>query len=77
MAAYEGGNISKEALLERWRAAPAGERAAIRTPEGMDATIRSLAVLEVGPGIGDYSLEAGRRTGPRGWRICLARAPEP
>ena len=44
VAAYEGGIITREALLERWRTAPAGERAGMRTPEGIGLTIQSLAV---------------------------------
>jgi parvulin-like peptidyl-prolyl isomerase len=47
VAAYEGGVITREALLERWRAAPAEERAAVRTPEGIDLTIRSMAAHAV------------------------------
>jgi len=44
VAAYEGGVITKEALLERWGKAPGEERAAMRTPEGIGLTIQSLAV---------------------------------
>ena len=47
VAAYEGGIITKEALLERWRKAPGEERAAMRMPEGIDQTIRSIAVHAV------------------------------
>lgn len=47
VAAYRGGLITKEALLERWRTAPPEEREAIRTPEGMGLTIQSLAVHAV------------------------------
>jgi len=47
VAAYEGGIITKEALLERWRKAPGEERAAMRTPEGIDHMIRDLAVHAV------------------------------
>lgn len=47
VAAYEGGTITREVLLERWRTAPAEQRAAMRTPEGMDLTIRSMAVHAV------------------------------
>jgi parvulin-like peptidyl-prolyl isomerase len=44
VAAYEGGVITKEALLDRWRKAPGEERAAMRTPEGIDHMIQDLAV---------------------------------
>jgi peptidyl-prolyl cis-trans isomerase C len=44
VAAYEGGLITKEALLERWRKRPAEERVMLRTAEGIDLTIRSMAV---------------------------------
>jgi parvulin-like peptidyl-prolyl isomerase len=47
VAAYRGGLITREALLERWRRAPAEERAAMRTPEMMGLTIQSLAVHAV------------------------------
>ncbi|MEK7205334.1 MAG: peptidylprolyl isomerase, partial [candidate division NC10 bacterium] len=47
VAAYEGGIITREALLERWRVASAEQRAAMRTPEGIDLTIQSMAVHAV------------------------------
>ncbi|MBI4537443.1 MAG: peptidyl-prolyl cis-trans isomerase [candidate division NC10 bacterium] len=47
LAAYRGGLITKEALLERWRRAPEVERAAMRTAEGIGLTIQSLAVHAV------------------------------
>ena len=47
VAAYDGGFITREALLNRWRNAPADERAVMGTPEGIDLTIRSMAIHAV------------------------------
>src|SRR5574341_2125969 len=47
VAAYDGGVITKENLLERWRREPPGQRAALRTPEAIGATIQSLAAHAV------------------------------
>jgi|GEM_PF-2243446 len=47
VAAYEGGVITKETLLDRWRKASGEERAAMRTPEGIDHMIRDLALHAV------------------------------
>lgn len=47
VAAYDGGVITRETLLERWRTAPADQQATMRTPEGIDLTVRSMAVHAV------------------------------
>src|SRR5574342_1139104 len=47
VAAYDGGVITKESLLERWRREPPGKRAVLQTPEGIGATIQSLATHAV------------------------------
>lgn len=47
VGAYEGGVITKEALLERWRKAAPEDRTAMRTPEGIELTIQSMAVHAV------------------------------
>ncbi len=47
VAAYEGGTIAKETLLERWRMALPEERALLQTPEGIELIIRSMAVHAV------------------------------
>ena len=47
VAAYEGGLITREALLERWQRGSPEERAMMQTPEGVEATIQSLAVHAV------------------------------
>lgn len=47
VAAYDGGVITREALLERWRVGPPDERAAMRTAEGIVLTVQSMAVHAV------------------------------
>ncbi|MBI4737193.1 MAG: hypothetical protein HY766_14240, partial [candidate division NC10 bacterium] len=47
VAAYDGGVITRETLLERWRTAPPDQQATMRTPEGIDLTVLSMAVHAV------------------------------
>ncbi|MBI2217668.1 MAG: peptidyl-prolyl cis-trans isomerase [Candidatus Rokubacteria bacterium] len=47
VAAYEGGTITREALIERWRTAPPEERAAMLSPHGLALVIQSQAVHAV------------------------------
>ena len=47
VAAYDGGTITREALLERWRTATPAQRVAMLSPEGLALMIQSQAVHAV------------------------------